>query len=406
MKRVFIIVIICLFAANSYSQKIQRNSCSCYNFFSDEQVQFVKDSIIHYRWNNENGIWSETNFSAYYYNDYFKIKEHLIYIVKQDETIRSKLNRYEYDYSKEGRTMMRNGYLWNEELDSWQEATLAKYQYDSSFTMSERLDLYWDQSYGDWVFNYDFKYNNNFEEKDPDYQRFKWNTGLQVWNNDTKTHCSINNSGNQKFCITFSWKEELKGWNPSNRITYFYNQDGTLQKRTIDNWKEELSSWKPFRIYFYLYDNSGREIEWLSFGWDEDSRDRVGMGRQLYTFDAGGNRYETFRYSWNKELKDWTLYGKQVDYWRDLVKNTLNEIEGNDIKIYPNPFEDYATIEIGDYQNTLKIEMIDMFGRKVRIMNEINGPALTLDRVNLQSGLYLLKVYTTTGVITKRVIIE
>ena len=141
MKRVFIIVIIWLFAAGSYSQKIQRNNCSCYNFFSDEQVQFVKDSIIHYRWNNENGIWSETNFSAYYYNDYFKIKEHLIYIVKTDETFRSKLNRYEYDYSKEGRTMMRNGYLWNEELDSWQEATLAKYQYDSTFAMSERLDI-------------------------------------------------------------------------------------------------------------------------------------------------------------------------------------------------------------------------------------------------------------------------
>lgn len=47
-----------------------------------------------------------------------------------------------------------------------------------------------------------------------------------------------------------------------------------------------------------------------------------------------------------------------------------------------------------------------MVGKKVRILDEINQATMTLDRGNLRSGLYLLKVYTAAETITLRVIIK
>jgi hypothetical protein len=175
--------------------------------------------------------------------------------------------------------------------------------------------------------------------------------------------------------------------------------------RKLSFWDHEKEAWELFRNFYYIYDSFGREIEWLSFGWD-DSGDRVGRGRQVYTYDSDGNRKETLRYGWNYEINSWTIYGKQVEYWTNLLKSSAKDPPTGQIRIYPNPFEETATIELVDYENTVRIEMIDMFGRSVRIFSEIKQPTLTLDRTNLQSGLYLIQVYSNSGTQTVRVIIE
>ncbi len=406
MKRAGIVILIVLFTIPSFSQKAKQNCCSCYNFFSDEEIYFIRDSMISYRFDHETAVWLETNFYEYLYDENYKIKEHRIYVIPPDELIRTPLNRYEYEYHRDEMVMTRFGYSWDENWNSWIESTLARYNFDSTFAVSKRLELTWNQPSEDWIYNYNSQFNKDSKGQHYDSRRTKWDPVKQVWTNDGKTNCSFTPSYDQKTCFSYTWSIDLNEWLPSQRIIDNYDKEGTLQNRVMDVWDQEKLSWKPLRNFYYFYDQYGREIEWLSFGWDDVTGERIGRGRQLYTYDENGNKRETLRYGWDRDSGDWIIYGKQIEYWTDLIKSNRAEISNHEYTIYPNPFQEYTTIEIGDYQNTQRIELVDMFGRKVRILDQINGPTLTLQRGNLKSGLYLLKIVTATDTITLRVIIQ
>jgi hypothetical protein len=405
MKKITILAILLFVAINCFSQRAIRTCCSCYNFFSDEEVLFIRDSTILYRFDEGSDSWVETGFNAYHYDDRFKLKKHMIYIVHPEEFTRTRLNRYIYEYSLQDRTMIRYGFRWEEDWNNWVKTTQAKYIYDSSLVLAERLDLNWNDTKQDWFFNYDNKYIYESEDADYKSRRNKWNSGLKTWMNDAKAECEIDDNNRKKVCTTYHWDEKEGAWIPYQFSSNIYDAAGALQMRTLNFWDSETGAWGPHRNFYYIYDSFGREIEWLSFRVDE-SGNRIGAGRQLYTYDSDGNRNETLRYGWDYQRNSWTLYGKQVEYWTSLLKSSKENLDKRDIKIYPNPFEEKATIELGDFENIARIEMIDMFGRTVRIFSEINQPTITLDRINLQSGLYLLQVYTHSGTETIRVIIE
>jgi hypothetical protein len=405
MKKIPLLMVLILFVLNGYPQKVIQTCCSCYNFFSDEEVMFFRDSIISYRFDTESESWIETGFSSYDYDERFKLKKHLIFIVQPEEVTRTRLNKYIYQYSLEDRTMIRYGYRWEDEWNEWVEATLARYVYDSSLALSERLDLYWNDTMRDWTFNYDNQFTYETDNTDYSSRRNRWDTSNKNWIRDAKTDCIIDENNRKKICEGYHWDEEKGTWIPYQLSSNFYDAGGALQMREMNFWNKEKETWELHRNFYYIYDTYGREIEWLSFGQDE-SGDRIGKGRQVYSYDANGNRKETLRYGWSYETNSWTIYGKQVEYWTSLLKSSKTDLDKGQINIYPNPFEETATIELVDHGNTIKIVMIDMFGRTVRVFSDINQPTLTLDRVNLQSGLYLLQVYTNSGTETIRVIIE
>lgn len=406
MKKAILILFMGIFVTNSFAQRARQNCCSCYNFFLDKEVYFIRDSMISYRFDQESSQWRETNFYTYFYDDNQKLKETLLYVTDSENLLRKSFKRYEYEYRKDERDMTRVGYSWDEEWSSWTESTMARHYYDSTFSLSKSVEFTWDPSSEDWTYNYNNQYDRDGKGLSYDSWRAKWDPAQQVWMNDAKTNCSFTPSFDQKTCFSYRWFNDSKEWIPSQKIMDYYDEEGTLQRRIMDVWDQEQSSWEPLRNFYFLYDQYGREIEWLSYGWDDSTGERIGMGRQLYAYDESGNKRETLRYGWNKTLSIWILSGKQVEYWTDLTKSSRIDPVQNEFRIYPNPFEQYATIEIGDYQSINRIEMVDMFGRKVKTLDQVNEPTLTLDRGTLKSGLYFLKVYTTSETITLKVIIK
>ncbi len=406
MKRLIPLLFLVMIVANSFAQKARQHCCACYHFFSDEEIFFVRDSMISYRLYQGSDQWMETNFYTYFYDDNQKIKEHLLYVTDQGDLVRKRLNRYEYEYHKEDLSMTRVGYSWDEDFNSWMRSTLARYSYDSTFALSKRVEFTWDQSSEDWIFNYNNQFNYDTKGIKFDSRRLKWDPVQQIWNNDAHTNCSWNLSFEEKSCFSYQWQTDLNDWIPYHRIFDYYDEEGTLHRRVMDVWDQEMQSWNPLRNFYFLYDQYGRESEWLSFGWDDATGNRIGMGRQLYAYDEYGNKIETLRYGWDRASNDWILYGKQIEYWTDLTKSSRIEQVQGEFKIYPNPFEEYTTIELDDYYTIRRIEMIDMFGRKVRILDKINQPTLTLYRENLKSGLYLLKIFTPDETITLRIIVK
>jgi len=87
-----------------------------------------------------------------------------------------------------------------------------------------------------------------------------------------------------------------------------------------------------------------------------------------------------------------------------FISGTLNIAENlwNDSKmvIYPNPAS--SCINISSEISITKVEIFDLLGKRILTSNIQNQ----IDIRSYQSGLYLIKVYSENGNITKKIIIK
>jgi hypothetical protein len=85
---------------------------------------------------------------------------------------------------------------------------------------------------------------------------------------------------------------------------------------------------------------------------------------------------------------------------------STNGVFGNEINlsIMPNPAKEQFNITSDQGLN--RIELLDMLGKKVRILNLNSSKSTMVDVGNLNAGVYTIVVYTVTGKTTSRVIVE
>jgi len=97
----------------------------------------------------------------------------------------------------------------------------------------------------------------------------------------------------------------------------------------------------------------------------------------------------------------WSIYARELFE----VEGTLglNNLDGSEIKIYPNPTSDFINITLSEGSQIKQAAIYDINGKMVfestNHLNQINISAL-------ESGIYLLQIETETGQISKRIIKE
>jgi hypothetical protein len=88
-----------------------------------------------------------------------------------------------------------------------------------------------------------------------------------------------------------------------------------------------------------------------------------------------------------------------------VVQFSLNDA----IRLYPNPAENYSTLEISlsKIQN-IEIKMIDALGRVLQNLNlsEVNSVIQEIDTQNYSAGVYMLTIQTENEIITKKLVIN
>ncbi|EJL64761.1 T9SS type A sorting domain-containing protein, partial [Flavobacterium sp. CF136] len=83
-----------------------------------------------------------------------------------------------------------------------------------------------------------------------------------------------------------------------------------------------------------------------------------------------------------------------------LVTNDFEVSSG--LKIYPNPAENNATIELNDFDN-VSLQVFDITG-KMLFNQSLNSAINTVNIEELQAGTYLFKISSAKGIATSRVI--
>ncbi len=112
-------------------------------------------------------------------------------------------------------------------------------------------------------------------------------------------------------------------------------------------------------------------------------------------------------------LKTRSIVQSQESRARYILKITTEEIEANIPEVvflnqnYPNPFNPTSIIEFGiSEESMVELEVFDILGRKVRTLINANRPAgtyqVTMDALNLASGVYIYRLRTQEGTLLRR----
>ncbi len=81
--------------------------------------------------------------------------------------------------------------------------------------------------------------------------------------------------------------------------------------------------------------------------------------------------------------------------------SAVNEVSGVNLTVYPNPVN--RSLVIAADQNINKVEIYNTVGQQVKAMN-LGTNTARLDVADLQPGVYMLRIYTSKGVSTQKIL--
>ena len=93
---------------------------------------------------------------------------------------------------------------------------------------------------------------------------------------------------------------------------------------------------------------------------------------------------------------------KVKDYIDTRIFTNIDFVDNNDINIYPNPTNNFITIE---GNNMTYIEITNITGQTI-MKKEVNTNQLTMDLSTYEKGIYFIKIVKNNKSVTKKIVLE
>ncbi len=85
----------------------------------------------------------------------------------------------------------------------------------------------------------------------------------------------------------------------------------------------------------------------------------------------------------------------------NLITGISEVKETNSISVYPNPFSSQTTLQTDKLLKSATLTVYNLYGQTVKQMNNLSGQTITLQRDNLPSGLYFVRLTQDNKIITE-----
>lgn len=105
-----------------------------------------------------------------------------------------------------------------------------------------------------------------------------------------------------------------------------------------------------------------------------------------------------------------------IDYCGCIIEDTaivgsqscqIKNKKSSNIKIFPNPIEDYFIVQIPDnINNEVLVSILNINGINIFKKKLLNEKQFKIDNLEINSGVYLLRVIANNKLITKRIIVR
>jgi len=184
-----------------------------------------------------------------------------------------------------------------------------------------------------------------------------------------------------------------KGTNPggSGFIAGYVYQGANKKDGTLENIDVYLTLKDGTPVAFAKTDVEGKyEFKNLAFGEYKLWVEIVGKPSESYDIVLSQNTpsSEEINFDVNKN---------------EIVKRTnasVNRIQNNQLKLYPNPTNDFLTINLEENTNNLEVEVYDINGNLIIKNKMINGEKL--DVTNIKTGIYYIQIQTENNSIFRQ----
>jgi hypothetical protein len=147
------------------------------------------------------------------------------------------------------------------------------------------------------------------------------------------------------------------------------------------DWDETTSQWVAYWKYDYTYDNSYSFSDLIL--------------PHLYTIDAVSMYFnhmliDYLNYDWDETTSDWVINDKGTFYYSEQDITSIFEINGAELKVYPNPADDFIVFDLDNNLHAAIVEIFDFQGRKV--LEEKLSTKKEISISHLNSGVYFYRL--------------
>ena len=92
-----------------------------------------------------------------------------------------------------------------------------------------------------------------------------------------------------------------------------------------------------------------------------------------------------------------------MTYLKNGCSLSLNEVDSENVKVFPNPFNDEIIIELNDIENS-EVQVLDLNARLIYNTSFESEKFLKLNLANIQSGIYYLKVISQESIFIQKIV--
>ena len=229
----------------------------------------------------------------------------------------------------------------------------------------------------------------------------KWDSEANIWVDDTKSIYTTDIEGKtiEKLQQSLNSQEE---WSNSYRSIYEYNANGEIVQR-LDQVPFLLDDWEDIRRTTYEYDGNNNLTERKYQKWDAILEVWIDIDRRSYTYDENENSFEGIYSRWNNDTQSWENIWKFRDYWSQFEIVKTDDVLLKNISISPNPTTNHVNIVGQGIDGNTNFIVFSTAGQPLKKGTLNNG---SVDFSHFPTGLYLLKITTSKGTVTKRIIKE
>ena len=264
-------------------------------------------------------------------------------------------------------------------------------------------------------YNFSFEYNTlgqlkteTMKEKSPD----------NTWKNVEKVNWYFNSSGKISSQRTKSWNSFINVWENYTMINYEYNDNKQIVSEIYYKWSSMF--WERTIQYLNNYNSTGSLLsttsmlpiyrKWRtvsSINYSDFINDKANKMETVLSFWGGnsGDKISAnipFRFNNDMEIKK----GNQITISYEKIDNTdistFSVLKDFNIKVYPNPSEDFFYFNTEDYKVT-SWSVSDLKGQII-VENNNNVRSGIIDLTNAMKGIYILKVMMNEKVLTQKII--
>jgi hypothetical protein len=296
---------------------------------------------------------------------------------------------------------------------TWTYVSFIDYTYDENGNRLTRSNY---NSFGTPNFTLGGVYHYFYNE---DNQQTHWE--LYMGGTDLMQLCTLTYNDDGQVVQEIGQDAFMGTMEDSWKIDYQYNSDGTLMSSAQSFWNG--SSWTVSSTELFYYDDSKNCTTWEHKSGNTVTDRKEYEYNMAYTIDqlvtpvapefetknlVAMNNMVTLQHWYAQDDAGNLVYVCDYIYNYDTLTATgitNHPFDAGNLRMYPNPTSDLITIAAS---NTIisNVDVIDNTGKVVIRKSHLNKEKVNLDLTTLKSGIYYVRLATSKGMFTERLIVQ